>query len=68
MKKAMLTKSGAYKIGRPELAGKIVLYNKIRETPEWIDGAYAESVFHDNKRIAGSLSFGEDPDLVAVED
>ena len=63
MHKAILTESGAKRIGHPELAGKEVEFDKYSKdhfgVPEGRGGAgrTVENVYHNGRRIARFLSY-----------
>lgn len=61
MKKAFLTKAGAYRIGHEELAGQIVQYDKLGRF------GCVKNVYHDGKRICGILSMTDKSDTGLVE-
>jgi len=64
MKKAILTKDGARRRKRPELAGKTVEYDGI-EGPHGCSG----DVFYKGRRLGSTMSFGgTSPSLVKIED
>lgn len=63
MKKAILTESGAKRIGYPELAGKRVEYDRI--TDDMFGNrplATADNVYYHGKLICGVLSTVDDPE------
>ena len=67
MHKAKLTKAGAERIGKPELAGKIVTYHRFSQ-PSPPCGKTVEQVFYKGERIAGNLSYaGNAPGLEIIE-
>ncbi len=60
--KAVLTQSGAERVGHPRLAGEQVEYTVSKS----VNGAVcADDVFYQNRRIAGIVSFtGNTPGLI----
>jgi hypothetical protein len=74
MYKARLTKSGARRIGCPELAGAIVEFEQyskdkygVHEGPGGV-GRTVEGIYYQGRRIAGGLSYaGETPGLEIIE-
>jgi len=61
--KATLTKAGAERILCPELAGRVVEYDKIHEL-----GLCVENVYYQDKRLCGPFAFkGHDAGLVLLD-
>ena len=56
MQDAILTKAGAKRISRPELAGQIVQYDKVNRFQ------CAENVYYNGERLCGTLSMTEKED------
>ena len=64
MHSAQLTKSGAERICRPELTGRIVLYESIHPL-----GLCVKNVYFQGQRLCGILSFkGVDRGLIIEEE
>ena len=60
---AILTRAGALRIGRPDLAGKIVQFDNVAEL-----GLCAEKVYYQNEHIATYLSLsGDEQGLICAD-